>query len=169
MVYPARFGRTIAVGGLREDRPNTPTHYPSGGYASPSLIDVWAMAANINRAGGVLRGGKIIASQADDPQSEEGEPSGTSYAAPQVAAAAALWVTTHDDALSQFDEKWKVVEAFRKALRDSAAEETVPKYRNHPGTVKIRRLDIEALLRTPPDPGFAYDKRRAVSAHGSWL
>ncbi|MEO0363226.1 MAG: S8/S53 family peptidase, partial [Pseudomonadota bacterium] len=90
LVYPARFGRTISVGGITE----ADTHYPPGGYQNSGEPDIWAHASNVNRAAGArLPDGTIKQTHADDPDSEEGEPSGTSYAAPQVAAAAAMWVT----------------------------------------------------------------------------
>lgn len=168
VIYPARFGRTIAVGGIREDE----THYPDGGYPSPSLIDVWAYAANINRASGVrLASGAIKQLHADDedPDNVDLEPSGTSYAAPQVAAAAAMWVTRWSVELLAFAEMWMIVEAFRKALRDSAKAESIRKSRNNRQMEKIRRLDVDRLMRTPPDLAATYRKRNAVSAHASWL
>ncbi|MEM8755741.1 MAG: S8/S53 family peptidase, partial [Pseudomonadota bacterium] len=120
LVYPARFGRTISVGGITE----ADTHYPPGGYQNSGEPDIWAYAANVNRAAGARRpDGTIKQTHADDPDSEEGEPSGTSYAAPQVAAAAAMWVTRWSVELLAFAEMWMIVEAFRRALRDSAKEE----------------------------------------------
>lgn len=50
---------------------------------------------------------------------------GTSSATPQVAAAAALWLHYHKDALDKIpeDQKWKRVEAVKKALFKSAKED----------------------------------------------
>lgn len=167
VVYPARFPRTIAVGGITKSE----AHYPSSGYDSPHMIDVWAYASNINRAAGVLRNGVITPvhadSQLDDNKNDE--PSGTSYACPQVAAAAAMWVTVHADDLAGFDHRWKVVEAFRKALRDSATAEHLPLRPGEIATEEIRRLQIDALLRTPPDMGFEYKKAPKARRYSSWL
>ena len=165
IIYPARFGRTIAVGGVREDE----THYPSGGYKNSGEPDVWAYAANINRAAGHLKNGAIEQTHADDPNSEDGEPSGTSYAAPQVAAAAAMWVTRWSVELLAYAEMWMIVEAFRKALTDSADVERIKASPNSGTKIRIRRLNVDRLMRTPPDRDAKLRKRNRVSAHGSWL
>ena len=41
---------------------------------------------------------------------------GTSAATPQIAAAAALWLAEHRQALAQYQEPWMRVEAVRRAL-----------------------------------------------------
>ncbi|MEX2520506.1 MAG: S8/S53 family peptidase [Paracoccaceae bacterium] len=164
--YPARFARTIAVGGITTDE----THYPLGGYDNADLIDVWAYASNINRAAGArLANGSIQQTHADDPGSDDSEPSGTSYAAPQVSAAAALWVTRWARELAALAEPWMVVEAFRHALRSSARRDRIRLSRHRGGTIIVRRLDIESLLRRPPEPNAPLSKRSRSSAHGSWL
>ncbi|MGB0853369.1 MAG: S8/S53 family peptidase [Pikeienuella sp.] len=167
VVYPARFPRTIAVGGITADE----THYPETGYDAPHMIDVWAYASHINRAAGLRSHGAIVPIHADTPHPEnkDDEPSGTSYACPQVAAAAAMWVTVHEQALNRFDQRWKVVEAFRKALRASAGTERLPLRRNATASENIRRLDINALIKTPPDMTFSYQKAPAARQYASWL
>lgn len=165
LVYPARFGRTISVGGIRGDE----THYPTGGYRNSGEPDIWCYAANINRAAGHLKNGRIVQTHADDPNSVDGEPSGTSYAAPQVAAAAAMWVTRWSVELLAFAEMWMIVEAFRKALRDSADREKIKASPNSQVRIPIRRMNIDRLMRTPPDRNEIYSKRNRVSTHGSWL
>ena len=138
-----------------------------GGYKNSGEPDIWAYAANINRAAGHLKSGKIVQTHADDPNSTDGEPSGTSYAAPQVAAAAAMWVTRWSVELLAYAEMWMIVEAFRKALRDSASVESIKASANSSKKIKIRRLDIDKLLRTPPDRSAKLRKRNKVSAHAS--
>lgn len=167
VVYPARFPRTIAVGGITRGE----THYPSSGYDAPHMIDVWAYASGINRAAGVLVDGKITPIHADTviAENKDDEPSGTSYACPQVAAAAAMWVTVYADELSQFTERWKIVEAFRNALRDSALPDRLPLTHRAPATQDIRRLRINNLLLTPPDMTFAYEKAAKATRFSSWL
>lgn len=175
VAYPARFKRTIAVGGLTEPAARfTCSQYPDGGYGENALIDVWAQAANLNRAAGVRApNGELIGffADSDDPRNVERKPVGTSYAAPQVAAAAALWVARHRTALERFDERWKIVEAFRKALRESADDARILR-RAHAGPndrIRVPALNIEALLGMEPDLRAAYERIPRHSAHSSWL
>ena len=169
MVYPARFSRTIAVGGFRRDGA-TLTHYPRGGYADSARVDVWAVAEDVNRAS-AHRGpdGAPVFTYADDPDEPGGEPSGTSYACPQVAAAAALWVEAHHDALETAfaAERWRVVEAFRLALKRSA-EAGIAEQAGPDGAEPIRVLDTERLLATPPDADAAHRKRGPAAEEGVW-
>jgi hypothetical protein len=167
VVYPARFPRTIGVGGITKSE----THYPDLGYDAPHMIDVWAYASNINRAAGVLVGGVITPIHADSTleQNKDDEPSGTSYACPQVAAAAAMWVTVYAGDLANFNQRWKIVEAFRKALRRSANPERLPLKPGAPATEDIRRLNINTLLQTPPDMAFDYVKAPKARRYISWL
>jgi subtilisin family serine protease len=168
VVYPARFARTIAVGGFRRDGAML-THYPRGGYPDMERVDVWAVAEDVNRAAAHLDdAGKMVFTWADDPDAPGGEPSGTSYACPQAAAAAALWVETHHDALEAAfaRDRWKIVEAFRKALKVSAEPVSARNANRAGGAETIWTLDVEALLATPPDPDAAYRKRGAASEAG---
>lgn len=173
VAYPARFGRTIAVGGLTEPADRfTAALYPTGGYGPDfPIIDVWAQAQNLNRAAVVKAGGETLQfyAETDDPRNEDRKPVGTSYAAPQVAAAAALWRVFYGAQLRQFDEKWKIVEAFRKALRASASEKKVRLGPNSDKRRKVRALDIGKLMKTPPDMTADYVRVRRHSAHSSWL
>ncbi|WP_340108534.1 S8/S53 family peptidase [Pikeienuella sp. HZG-20] len=175
VAYPARFKRTIAVGGLTEPASRfTCAQYPDGGYGENGLIDVWAQAANLNRASGVRApDGKPLRFFADtnDPRNTERKPVGTSYAAPQVAAAAALWVARHRAMLERFDARWKIVEAFRKALRASADDVRVLRRINAGPNdrIRVRALNIEALLGVEPDLDAAYARIPRHSAHSSWL
>lgn len=153
VVYPARYGRTIAVGGY-DKIGGLLTHYPPQGYQDPDRVDIWAQAQRINRAG--LRGvGKDAVPVWAEEDGDGGDPSGTSYAAPQVAAAAALWVETHHAALESLfaGERWRIVESFRNALRASADREMA---RIISGTSwrrrAIRVLNIPNLLKTQPSP-----------------
>ncbi|MEM9049186.1 MAG: S8/S53 family peptidase [Pseudomonadota bacterium] len=151
VVYPAAYSRTVAVGGF-DNRGAVFAHYPPDGYARPELVDIWARAQRINRASYLLEVNPPTPIHADDPRNPEREPSGTSYAAPQVAAAAALWVDRHFDRLEQLfaAERWKIVESFRIALRNSA--ELARAELRGGRTTEIRVLDIPKLLRTaPPD------------------
>jgi len=173
VIYPARFARTIAVGGF--DRQGARfIHYPPGGYDDGARVDVWARAVGVNRAAAHLGpDGAPVWTFAETEPDQGGEASGTSYACPQVAAAAALWIETHAGVLDGFiagGAGWKVTESFRRALRLSAtprkAEAAGPQggpqggLQGGPqGMGEIRALDVERLLASPPDPGFAGRRR----------
>lgn len=167
VVEPARFPRTIACGGFGKQGAIY-VNYPVGGYAQTKFVDVWARAVNVNRAA-------ILYGADGQPKMKDGRPeqayaendgtedvSGTSYATPQVAAAAALWLSLHGPKLKAAfgGERWKIVEAFRKALRDPAtgtSDEVQTGVHYDPDT-RIRVLNIEKLLAAPPDLDFPYMK-----------
>lgn len=151
VVYPARYARTIAVGGFHRDRV---THYPPDDYDVPARVDIWAQAAGINRAFAERRNnGTVETGYAEDEGAAPTDISGTSYATPQVAAAAALWVNTwfNDLPSSSDNDAWKTVEAFRNAVRSSA--ERLGLHVDRPKRRIVTRpcLNIEALLGTAPD------------------
>lgn len=84
--------------------------------------------------------------------------SGTSYATPHVAAAAAYWLAAYQDILNQSSYSgWKRVEAFRMALKLSARKDNqLPRKGFGRGM-----LDVQNLLQTPPPPAadleYAYN------------
>lgn len=84
---------------------------------------------------------------------------GTSYAVPHIAAAAACWLTAHQDKLSKGGyEGWKRVEAFRWALRKSARTK-----HDLPRGFGAGILDMDKLLATkPPEPN------KLVYAYNDW-
>jgi hypothetical protein len=151
VLYPARYGRTIAVGGY-DKIGGLLTHYPPQGYQDQDRIDIWAQAQRINRAGLRGRGADAVPVWAED-DGDGGDPSGTSYAAPQVAAAAALWVETHHARLEELfgDQRWQIVESFRAAVRASADREMARIVGSNTWRRRaIRVLNIPRLLKTPP-------------------
>ena len=155
-----------AVGGLDLRGPAGAEHYPLTGYDEPHLVDVWAQAMGVNRAALRLAADAPACRAADGDglarvwaaDTPEETPTGTSYAAPQVAAAAALWLVLHRDRLETAfaAERWRIVESFRAALRASARP--VKARLLGPGRLRTRRvraLDLPALLRTkPPEEGL---------------
>lgn len=154
-ILPAMMKRTIAVGGFGfRDDATTPVHYPRGGYTNPSRVDTWALASDINRAGGHRDGGQIIATHAEGE--DAGEPSGTSYATPFVAAGYAMWFETHKSDLLSPDfsgrNAWKRIESFRHILRTVMPTEDIASGHGTPPTVPVRRLDMVKLLQTAPLP-----------------
>lgn len=150
VIYPARYKTTIAVGGIRQDGVR---HYPGDNYDNPALVDIWAQADGINRAIAYREAGADrfdYAEQESDASTDD--VSGTSYAAPQVAAAAALWVETffHQLPLPGDVDAWKTVEAFRAAVVGSARPAFL-KISNKRRRITRPRLDIERLLGRAPD------------------
>lgn len=114
-VYPSRFSRVITATGATAK--HTPFRHQDpkvmqGNYGPPSVMNkaIAAYTPNIARA----RWGT--------PDTIDLNGSGTSYATPQVAAAAALWLQAN---ASLFSADWKRVEAVRLALFETA-EKTLP-------------------------------------------
>lgn len=62
-----------------------------------------------------------------------------------------------------------VVESFRLAIRGAARKETIRLFIGWDDRIAIRRLDVEALLRTPPDLRAKLRKRDAASRLASLL
>ena len=150
VIYPARYKTTIAVGGIRQDERR---HYPNDNYDIPERVDIWAQADGINRAVAFREGSTDRFAYAEDETGlDTDDISGTSYAAPQVAAAAALWVESYFHNLPQPGDidAWKTVEAFRAALAASARYVglIIPATG---GQVVRPRLDIHALLGQAPE------------------
>ena len=148
VIKPALYPWTIAVGGFFPDR----RHYPLGGYDNPDLVDVWAQAAGINRAVSFRddNGTEHHVYAEDEANADVDDVSGTSYATPQVAAAAALWVETFWDALPPVGapDAWKTVEAFREAVVASAHDRALDLGSRHQG---FPCLYINRLVDTAPD------------------
>ena len=165
MIYPARFGRTIAVAGFDHDG-STYTHYPKGGYASGiAFVDTWARAGGLNHATGQRDAqGRIVQSWAETNAEATEDPLGTSYATAIVAAAAAMWVEKYKDilhtpAFSGKANAWRRVEAFRHILKSVMPAQQMQSGRARVDPIATRPLDIPLLLRTAPDPDVAYEKR----------
>jgi subtilisin family serine protease len=115
VVYPARFGRVIAAGGVMADGTpyaNLPANRMAGNYGPDSKMRTAIAAYTPN----------VPWARFGDPTVVDFDGNGTSAATPQVAAAAALWIEKHRAGLDAYAEKWMRVEAVRKALFDSAAK-----------------------------------------------
>jgi subtilisin family serine protease len=104
VVYPARLNRTIAVAGTRPDQ--TPWCNSSRGPE----VDISAPADPIYRA-----------ERHNDGSDAYDSGDGTSFATPQVCAAAALWMAWHAENINiAYDEPWQPIEAFRRIMTDTA-------------------------------------------------
>lgn len=129
VVYPARLAQTIAVGG------STPGSLPWSHSSHGRAVDVCAPAWPIRRP---------------DPRADGsfgyGWGDGTSFATPQVAGAAALWLVHRGDDIAQtYAQPWQRIAAFRRLLKDTAA--TPPGWDTQGYGAGI--LDAEALLAAP--------------------
>ena len=133
VVAPARLHRTLAVGGC------TPAMTPWLGSSFGPEVDICAPAWPIRR-GSVDRKG--------NPNYGYGD--GTSFATPQVAGTAALWLLHRGDEIARtYQQKWQRVEAFKRLVR-TTAQPGVEWNRNIYGA---GILDAAALLDAElPDP-----------------
>jgi len=166
VIYPARYKTTIAVGGIRQDRLR---HYPDDNYDIPERVDIWTQADGINRAIAFLdNGAPRFGYTEQEPDTSTDDVSGTSYATPQVAAAAALWVETffHDLPLPGDVDAWKTVEAFRAALTGSAQQVGL-KIPSTGRMVARPRLDIDRLLGHAPELPVDVAHAPATLRHGN--
>ena len=104
VVFPARLAHTIAVGGT------APGRLPWSGSSYGVQVDISAPAYPIRRAT-TQRGSKYVYGVGD----------GTSFAAPLVAGAAALWLAQHGAAIDvAYPARWQRVAAFLSLLRSTA-------------------------------------------------
>lgn len=176
--YPAKFDRTIGVGGVTSRR-RIWFKYESG----EEMVDVWAPADGVLRADSLAAEGEITfppiegadpgasglsgkdASSASSAahSGKYGAGAGTSYATVHVAAAAAMWLLARKDAIAAgYAEPWQRVEAFRRLLRATAAPIARDRPANGTGI-----LDIEALLRADlPAAGLL---RKASEDEDKWM
>lgn len=104
VVYPARLPRTIAVGG------SAPKGTPWSGSSFGVQVDISAPAFPIRRAT-TQRGNRFLYGVGD----------GTSFATPQVAGTAAMWLThRYDEIEAAYKQPWQRVEAFLTLLKSTA-------------------------------------------------
>ena len=139
-VYPARYGRCIGVGGVRKNHKAYHRYYydSSTGEDHARYMDVWAPALDV----------PVATTYVDDDGSgqfihDQAAEEGTSYATAHVAAAAAMWLAYHYDALDeQYPKPWQRIEGFRTLIRATGT----PIKGKYPRDKTARILDIEALL-----------------------
>lgn len=134
VVEPARSPWTIAVAGCMYDKRPW-----KGGCRGPS-VDIAAPAAAIWRAT-TSRSGKF----------GFGAGEGTSYAAPQVAGTAALWLRHRGEEITmRYREGWQRVEAFRRLLHVTAQPGVDWDGRYGKGILNAKAV-LEAPLPNPED------------------
>jgi hypothetical protein len=150
--YPGKFARVIGAGGVRPDR-RAYERYSEGALLR-TAINVWAPADRILRANSVLRDGQV-------GDGELGEGDGTSFATVHVAAAAAMWLAFHGEALDgAYPEPWQRIEAFRLLIGRTSQPLEGDYWPTKPRGI----LDIAALLsaRLPARSTLKYEKRVAA-------
>lgn len=135
IVYPARFNRVVAACGVMADgKPYSDLAFNlmAGNYGPPAKMPT-AMAAHTPNVPWLRLGAEGMVDH---------DGAGTSAATPQVAAAAAIWLSANQPALAGH-AGWQKVEAIRSALFGGA--------RAHPDTLHFGRglLDAEATLHQP--------------------
>ncbi len=136
VVYPAKYKRTIAVGGT------TPKDRIWQRYESYERIDTWAPADEVWRANTVL-----VNDQETYDHYKPGD--GTSYATVHVSGAAAMWLAYHGDDIDRsYPLGWQRIEAFRSLLLSTQQ----PLKGKNPPSNAAGILNIHALLTAPlPD------------------
>ena len=150
IVYPARFRRVIAACGIMADNNPYIRKYVrlkemAGNYGPDSKMDTALAAYTPNIAWAEINCEAVV-----DMNGE-----GTSSATPQIAAAAALWLQKHKNAMIGWSPQ-EVVEATRKALFTSANSQW-PDCRKYFGRGTLRASGALAVAPerglpvTPPD------------------
>ncbi len=135
VVAPACLNRTLAVGGC------TPALTPWLGSSFGPEVDLCAPAWPIRRATVDRKG---------NPSYSHGD--GTSYATPQVAATAALWLRLHRDTLARlYTQPWQRVEAFKRVVTRSAQPGVEWNTRLYGHGILDARAALEAELPAPDE------------------
>lgn len=159
IVYPARMRRVIAACGVMAN------------FKSYSGLEPGSMEGCYGPASKMLTA--LSGFTPNIPWPEIGCPNvidengaGTSSATPQIAAAAALWLAHHAQALKLLPEPWMRGEAARRALFASAAFGD----RNKPdGKLGWGALQAEALLQQAPLAATALTPEAPASVGYAWL
>lgn len=154
--FPAKYNRTIGVGGV------TPARRIWFKYSvGKEMIDVWAPAAEVPRADPLATVGTVptrpvegadpgmSALSSDSSSGGFAKGAGTSYATAHVAAAASMWLLARGaDIAAAYSEPWQRVEAFRQLLRDTAQPIIGSQPSNGTGILNIEALVKSALPAT---------------------
>jgi hypothetical protein len=150
IVYPARFGRVLAACGVMADgRPSADLSLDmmAGNYGPASK-----MASAVAGCTPNLPWARFGCSSIVDRNG-----AGTSAATPQVAAAAATWMASHQAALAAYPQDWMRAEATRRALLDSAAG-------GDPMRLGAGRLRVREAMKLAPVPASKLTRQAADSA-----
>jgi hypothetical protein len=140
IVFPARFNRVVAACGVMAD--NT-------AYADLGMTRMAGNYGPTSKMRTAMAGWtpNVPWSRMGCPDTIDLNGAGTSCATPQIAAAAAIWITANKAAWDAYPQGWMRVEAVRKALFDSAR--VLDQNRLGRGEVQANG----ALQQAPADPG----------------
>ena len=137
--YPGRFWRAIGVGGVD---PDSKAYFKYAVSSAKQSVDIWAPSDEVLRANSILRDGKVV----EEHPLSVGD--GTSYGTVHVAAAAAMWLVFHDEALdTAYPEPWQRVEAFRTLIAKTSLSLKGTYWPTK--SPKKGIVNIEALLKAP--------------------
>ncbi|SFF02680.1 Serine protease, subtilisin family [Chitinophaga sp. CF118] len=143
VLYPARFERVIAAtGACYNHEPydlDVNPWFRSRSAGGELMQGNWGPSSAMQKAIAAYTPNVAWASQ-DEEFRFLRSGGGTSSATPQVAATAALWIAYNRDNLQSIKGTWKVVEAARSAIFNTA-NKTYPSYRKYYGNGIIRAFD----------------------------
>lgn len=159
-VFPARFKRVLAACGVMADGrayAGLALATMQGNYGPHAKMDT-ALGAFTPNVPWARHGSRDLVRL---------DGAGTSAATPQIAAAAALWIAQHWDAVMAYPAPWMRVEAVRRALFDSAGQVTArmgkDETRQKIGRGTLRAADALAIL-----PMSKADLVKLAPAEPSW-
>jgi hypothetical protein len=163
IVFPARYRRVLAACGVMADgRAYAGLRFGSvqGNYGPASKMDTALAAYTPNVPWAQIDCGKVV----------DMNGAGTSAATPQIAAAAALWLAEHRDALGAYPEPWMRVEAVRHALF-SAAQKSTGQMDREETHEKLGQgvMRADAALDIRPLPGSQLRKLPQAQPSWPWL
>lgn len=163
IVFPARLRRVLAACGVMADgRAYAELSFGTmqGNYGPDSKMDTALGAYTPNVPWAQIDCGKVV----------DMDGAGTSAATPQVAAAAALWLAQHWDAVQNYSQPWMRVEAVRYALF-TAAQKTTEKMDAEETFEKIGQgiLKASSALDIRPPAESKLKKLPPAEASWSWL
>ncbi len=163
LLFPARFDRVIGAGGVaynqkpyvfEANRPTETTKMAGGVHMQGN----WGPDEHMHHVVSAYTPNVFWADTDQDDQTKKPEPyfkmtgGGTSSATPQIAAAAALWITKHKAELvaKGYSGTWRQVEAVRKAIFGTAQLED-PAMFKYLGKGKLKALDALAVPPAAPE------------------
>ncbi len=163
IVFPARYRRVLAACGVMADGrayADLDTGTMQGSHGPPSKMPTAIGAYTPNVPWAQIDCGKVV----------DMDGAGTSAATRQVAAAVALWLAEHFEAVMQYPQPWMRVEAVRRALFETAAKST-PRMNEAKTFATIGQgvLKADAALSFAPADHATLAKLPPAQPSWSWL
>ena len=162
IVFPARLKRVLAACGVMADGrayAGLSSGTMQGNYGPIEKMDTALGAYTPNVPWAQIACGNVV----------DMDGAGTSAATPQVAAAAALWIAEHWDAVNAYSERWMRIEAVRYALFAAALKNT-PKMDAAETRIKLGQGVMQALaaLDVAPLAESVLRGRKLPPGEASW-